>query len=57
MKTKLSKLPALKGTTQQQVEQLRNHYNRLIDELTRALDARDAEIERLRKEIRHGERK
>ena len=50
MKNKLSKIPPLKGTLQEQINQLRNHQNRLVDELQRALDAKDAEIERLRKE-------
>jgi hypothetical protein len=31
--------------------------NTLVDELTRALDAKDAEIERLRKEVKGDERK
>ena len=55
MKNKLSKVPPLRGTIQDQINQLRNHQNRIVDELIRALDAKDAEIERLRKEtIRSG---
>lgn len=50
MKNKLSKVPPLRGTIQDQINQLRNHQNRIVDELIRALDAKDAEIERLRKE-------
>lgn len=57
MKNKLSKVPVLRGSTQQQVDQLKNHMNTLVDELTRALDAKDAEIERLKKEVRAHEKK
>lgn len=57
MKHKLSKIPVLRGSTQQQVDQLKNYMNTLVDELTRALDAKDAEIERLRKEVKGDERK
>lgn len=57
MKQKLSKVPVLRGSTQQQVDQLKNHMNTLVDELTRVLDAKDAEIERMRKEVRGNERK
>lgn len=57
MKNKLSKVPPLSGTVEQQLSQLRLHQNKLVEELTRALDAKDAEIDRLKKEMAGRERK
>ncbi len=52
MRGKLSKMPPLSGDAQQKCEQLRNYYNKLIDDLTRVLEAQEKELERLRKETR-----
>ena len=50
MKNKLSKIPPLNGTEAQKIDQIRNYYNRLIDELVRAMEEMEREIERMRKE-------
>lgn len=41
----------------QQAAQLREHINRVVDEINHALQEKDREIERLRKEIQTNERK
>ena len=41
----------------QQADQLREHIIRVVDEVNRALQEKDREIERLRKEITKNERK
>ena len=41
----------------QQAAQLREHINRVVDEINHALQEKDREIERLRKEITKNERK
>ncbi len=48
MKFKLSKIPPLSGTTEQKLQQIRDNQNKTIDELTRALEAVQRELERLR---------
>lgn len=50
MKTKLSKMPPLRGTPEEKTEQIRNYTNRLVEELIRAMEEQEREIERLRKE-------
>ena len=50
MKFKLSKVPPLSGTTEQTLQRLRDNQNKTIDELTRALEVMQREIDRLRKE-------
>lgn len=50
MKNKLSKMPPLKGTPEEKIEQIRNNYNRTIDEMARAMEDLEREIARLRKE-------
>lgn len=50
MKFKLSKVPPLSGTTEQKLQRLRDNQNKTIDELTRALEVMQREIDRLRKE-------
>lgn len=50
MKFKLSKVPPLSGTTEQKLQHLRDNQNKTIDELTRALEVMQREIDRLRKE-------
>ena len=51
MNFKLSKMPPLSGTTEQKLRQIRDCQNKTVDELTRALEAQQREMERLRKEI------
>lgn len=57
MADKIDKIPPLVGNVAQRTEQLRNQMNRVVEEMNRALDAKDREIKRLREEIRHNERK
>lgn len=51
MKNRLPKVPPLSGTLQDQINQLKNHQNMLVDILTRVLEEKDAEIDRMKKEI------
>ena len=51
MKNRLTKVPPLSGTVQDQINQLKNHQNKLVEELTRVLEEKDAEIDRMKKEI------
>ena len=51
MKNRLTKVPPLSGTIQEQLNQLKNHQNKLVEELTRVLEEKDAEIDRMKKEI------
>jgi hypothetical protein len=51
METRINKIPPLSGSPDAQAEQLRNHVNRIIDEVQLLLGERDREILRLRKEI------
>lgn len=51
MKNRLTKVPPLSGTLQDQINQLKNHQNKLVEELTRVLEEKDAEIDRMKKEI------
>lgn len=57
MADRIDKIPPLVGNAVQRTEQLRNQMNRVVDEINRALDAKDREIKRLREEIRNHERK
>lgn len=56
MKEKLSKMPPLGGSTEHRYNEIRGCFNRLIDELTRALEAQERELEHLRKEIHSREK-
>ena len=56
MKHKLTKIPPLEGSLDKRCEALRTHSNRLVEELTRALEAQDKELKQLRKEIHSRER-
>lgn len=53
----IQKIPQLVGTPAEQTAKLREHMNRVVDDVNRALQERDREIERLRKEITKNERK
>lgn len=53
----IQKIPQLTGGPMQQAAQLREHINRVVDEVNHAMMEKDREIERLRKEIRNNERK
>ena len=53
----IEKIPQLTGGPMQQAAKLREHINRVVDEVNRALQEKDREIERLRKEITTNERK
>jgi hypothetical protein len=53
----IQKIPQLTGGPVQQAAQLREHINRVVDEINRALQEKDREIERLRKETKTNERK
>jgi hypothetical protein len=53
----IQKIPQLAGGPAQQAAQLREHINRVVDEVNHAMMEKDREIERLRKEIRNNERK
>ena len=57
MADRIDKIPPLVGNVDQRTEQLRNQMNRVVEEMNRALDAKDREIKRLREEIRKHERK
>lgn len=57
MADRIDKIPPLVGNAAQRTEQLRNQMNRVVDEINRALDAKDREIKRLREETRNHERK
>lgn len=57
MADRIDKIPPLVGNVAQRTEQLRTQVNRVVDEINRALDAKDREIKRLREEIRNNERK
>jgi len=50
-------IPQLTGAPAQQTAQLREHINRVVADVNRALQEKDREIERLRKEITKNERK
>lgn len=52
MKYKVTKIPPLSGTADQKLEQLRNHLNKTLDEVSRAMEELEREIERGRKERR-----
>ena len=55
MINRITKIPPLRGTPQEQTEALRRHMNTMADEVLRMLEERDREIERLKKEVeRHG---
>ena len=56
MQKNIPKIPPLNGSEKQQIEPLRSHFNRTIEEMNRALAEKDKEIEKLKKEMReHGE--
>lgn len=56
MQKNIPKIPPLSGSEKQQIEQLRSHFNRTVEEMNRALAEKDKEIEKLKKEMReHGE--
>lgn len=57
MADRIDKIPPLVGNAAQRTEQLRTQVNRVVDEINRALDAKDREIKRLREETRNHERK
>lgn len=57
MADRIDKIPPLVGNVAQRTEQLRTQVNRVVDEINRALDAKDREIKRLREETRNHERK
>ena len=52
MQKNIPKIPPLSGNEKQQIEQLRSHFNRAIEEMNRALAEKDKEIEKLKKEVR-----
>ena len=56
MKHKLSKIPPLEGSADRRCEALRAHSNRLVEELIKAFEAQDKELQQLRKEIHSRER-
>ena len=49
-------MPPLGGSTEHRCDEIRGCFNRLIDELTRALEAQERELEHLRKEIHSREK-
>ena len=51
MTNKITKIPPLRGTSQEQIEDLRRHINTMTDEILLMLEERDREIERLKKEV------
>lgn len=53
----ISKCPPLKGTTEQKLEQLRNHQNRVADEMTKIISSLERELERIKKEANANEQK
>ena len=57
MERLIQKIPHLTGGPMQQAAQLREHITRVVAAVNRALQEKDREIERLRKEITKNERK
>lgn len=53
----IEKIPHLTGNQAQQAAQLREQVNRVVADINQALQEKDREIERLRKEITRNERK
>ena len=51
MTNKITKIPPLRGTPQEQIEALRKDVNRMADEILSLLEERDREIKRLRQEV------
>ena len=51
MTNRITKIPPLRGTPQEQIEDLRRHVNTMADEVLRMLEERDREIERLKREV------
>ena len=49
MKYKINKIPPLKGTQQEQMEEMRVRMNVMADEITRAMEALEREIEKAKK--------
>jgi hypothetical protein len=47
---RLDKVPPLSGTPAEKTEKLREHVNRIVDEANRIIEAKDREIDKLRKE-------
>lgn len=51
MTNKITKIPPLRGTPQEQAEALRKHVNRMADEILCLLEEKDREIRKLRREV------
>lgn len=50
MKHEINKCPPLKGSVEQKLEQLRDHQNRVVDELTKTISLLERDLERIKKE-------
>ena len=53
MANKITKIPLLRGTSQEQIEALRKHINMMADEILQILEEKDREIARLKEMVEH----
>ena len=51
MANKITKVPPLRGASQEQIEALRRHINMMADEILRILEDKDREIAHLKEVV------